>query len=105
MADKKSLCAMIDADLHRRVREAQERAGQTLSDYITTILTEYLEGGHNMNEGKTRTLAFQVSEELFQKVKAYVAGHKGLTQKDFVVRLIERAIADWEAESADGGAT
>ncbi len=103
MTGKKSLCAMIDADLHRRVREAQERAGQSLSEYITTVLTEYLEGGQNMSEGRTRTLAFQVSEELFQKVKAYIGEHKGLTQKDFMVQLIERAIAEWEAENANGG--
>ena len=38
---------------------------------------------------KGRTLAFQVSEELFQKVKEYLAWyektyHRHLTQKEFV---------------------
>ena len=32
MADKKNLCAMIPADLHARVRQEQERSGQTLSE-------------------------------------------------------------------------
>lgn len=43
-------------------------------------------------EGKTRTLAFQVSEELFGRIKAHLA-KTGMSQKDFVIRLIEQALA------------
>jgi len=28
----------------------------------------------------------------------YLAGHPRLSQKDFVVNLIEQAVSDWEAE-------
>ena len=40
--------------------------------------------------GKTRTMAFQVSEELFQQIKDYLARyeqvyHRKLTQKEFVI--------------------
>lgn len=44
-----------------------------------------------------RTLAFEVSEDLFQRIKAYLTAHKKLTQKEFVVGLLENAISHWEA--------
>ena len=55
---------------------------------------------------KGRTLAFQVSEKLFQKVKEYLAWyektyHRRLTQKEFVIGLIEDALERWEQETAD----
>ena len=45
----------------------------------------------------------QVSEELFQKVKEYLAWyektyHRHLTQKEFVIGLIEEALEEMEAE-------
>ena len=43
--NQKNLCAMIPAELHSRVRTAQEQAGMTLSAYITELLTNYFEGG------------------------------------------------------------
>ena len=54
--------------------------------------------------GKERTLAFQISTDLFNRVKAHLeretrrTGHR-LTQRDFVVGLIERAIAEGEREA------
>ena len=52
---------------------------------------------------KGRTLAFQVSEELFQRVKEYLdrfekVHHRRLTQKEFIIGLIEQALE--EAEEA-----
>lgn len=44
-----------------------------------------------------RTLAVQVSEELFQKVKWAVA-KEGMKQKDFIIRIIEKAIEEIEAK-------
>lgn len=41
--------------------------------------------------GNMRTLAFQVPEDLFQKIKNYLQ-HNNLTQKDFVIGLIEKEI-------------
>ena len=39
----------------------------------------------------TRTLAFQVPEELFQRLKEHLK-KTGQSQKEFVIRLIEEAI-------------
>ena len=46
----------------------------------------------------TRTLAFQVSEELFGRIKAHLA-RTGMSQKDFVIGLIEQALAAEEPEA------
>ena len=107
----RNLCASIPVELHEKFCEEREKAGMTNAEYMITLLTEYYDwkekGGSTMAQenGKTRTLAFQISEELFQRIKAHLeretarTGQK-LTQKEFVVGLIEAALA--EAEQADG---
>lgn len=50
-----------------------------------------------MANGTTRTLAFQVSEEFFGRIKAHLK-ETGLSQKDFVIGLIEQALKEAEAE-------
>ena len=40
-----------------------------------------------------RTIAFQVPEELFERLKDYLA-RNGLKQKDFILGLIERELND-----------
>ena len=99
----KNLCAQIPESLHDRVREEQEQLGQTLGAYITQILTEHFEqkekGGKAMSEN-TRTLAFQVSEDLFRRLKAYLAAHH-ISQRQFVLGLIEEALEKWERQSSE----
>ena len=77
MEQRKNLCAQVPISLHNRVTEAREQLGQTTAEYITNLLTEYYEmkenGGNTaMTNGKNRTLAFQVDEELFQRIKAHL---------------------------------
>ena len=112
MANRRNLCAMIDVNLHTKVCEERDKAGLTNSEYITNLLTEYFmmkeNGGPNMarENGKERTLAFQISEELFQRIKAHLEretrrlGSK-VTQKDFVIGLIEAALAEAEQAEAE----
>lgn len=99
----KNLCAQIPASLHARVREEQERLGQTLGAYVAQILTEHFEqrekGGKAMS-GNARTLAFQVSEDLFGRLKAYLAAHH-VSQRQFVLGLIEEALEKWERQSSE----
>ena len=101
MAEKKNLCAPISLELHTKVREEQERLGQTLGQYVEQVLREHFEGrsGKAVSE-KGRTMAFQVSEELFGRIKAYLAAHPGLSQKEFIIGLVEEALAKWEKETA-----
>ena len=109
---KKNLCALIDEDLHTKVCEARDKAGLTNSEYVTQLLTEYFmmkeNGGNTMTQvsGKTRTMAFQISEELFQRIKEHLEretrrlGYK-VTQKDFVIGLIQAALAEAEQETVE----
>ena len=95
MADKKNLCAQIDIALHNRVTEEKDRLEMTTSQYIAALLTEYYKmkdenGGTNMTG--SRTMAFQIPEELFQRIKTHLARETArtgvkLTQRDFVLGL------------------
>ena len=106
MEPTKNLCAHIPVSLHARVREEQERSGQPLSAYITQILTSYYERGEKSME-YTKTLAFQIPEELFYRIKDHLAREKErtgqkLSQRDFVLGIIERALEEAEAAPQDG---
>ena len=62
-----------------------------------------IEEHFNRLEGKgeesmeKRTLAVQVTEELFQRVK-WVVAKEGIKQKDFIIRIIEKAVEEVEAK-------
>ena len=103
------LTVSIPDDLHQKIREELEKQGITTSQFIAQAITNFFEKGEtNM---ATRTLAFQVSEELFQRVKEYLARyeeihHRRLSQKEFVIGLIEAELdeADEEFEAAEAAA-
>lgn len=95
MEQTKNLCAQIPVSLHARVREEQAKSEKSLSEYITEILTQYYEGGSNMTG--IRTLAVQISEELFQKLKTHLAAEserqgRKISQKEFLLNLIQQAL-------------
>ena len=105
MADKKNLCAMIPADLHARVRQEQEQSGKTLSEYVEQLIQNY----YNMKEnikmtGDMRTMAIQLPEELFERLKAYLKKNN-LKQKQFIIGLIEDALEQDEEDSNDSSET
>ena len=111
MAQTKNLCAQISLDLHQKICEGREQAGLTTAQYITNLLTEYFEmkengGNEIMTNEKTRTMAFQIGETLFQRIKAHLeretarTGHK-LTQRDFVLGLIETALEEAERQAQE----
>jgi hypothetical protein len=86
-----------------KIREEQELSGLTRGEYITQILTNYYEKGGKEMEF-TKTLAFQVPEALYNRIKDHLEREKQrtgkrLSQKDFVIGLIEQALA--EAEQRD----
>lgn len=105
--ETKGLTCKIPLDLHNRITEEIRQSESTMSKFIEQIILEhYTKGATTMD--KTRTLAFQVSEELFQQIKDYLARyeqtyHRKLSQKEFVIGLIEQALeeADEEFEAAE----
>ena len=100
MADKKNLCAMIPADLHARVRQEQEQSGQTLSEFVEQLITDYykMKEGTKMT-GDMRTMAIQLPEELFERLKAYLKKNN-LKQKQFIIGLIEDELEQDEEDTA-----
>ena len=97
MAEKtKNLCAQIPEDLHNRVREEQERSGQTLSQYVTWLITTFYER-REKNMAETKTLAVQMPAELFDRLDAYVVSHK-LKKKEFIIELVRKALDEAKAE-------
>ncbi len=95
----KNLCAQIPETLHARVRQEQERSGKTLSEYMTWLITEFYKKGTVKEMEETRTLAIQVSEELFERLDRYVKEHH-LKKRTFLIDLITRALE--EAEEDEG---
>ena len=96
MADKKNLCAQIDIALHNRVTEEKDRLEMTTSQYIASLLTEYYKmkdenGGINMTG--SRTMAFQIPEELFEQFKEWLKKN-GIKQNAFFLNCIQRALAE-----------
>lgn len=110
MADTKNLCAQIPLTLHDRVCTEKDQAGLTTAQYITNLLTEYYQmkengGNMNMTNNGSRTMAFQIPEELFQRIKRHLEREtfrigKKLTQRDFVLNLIVQALDEADAENA-----
>ena len=96
MADKKNLCAQIDTALHMRVRQEQEQSGKTLSEFVEQLITDYykMKEGTKMT-GDMRTMAIQLPEELFERLKAYLK-RNNLKQKQFIIGLIEDALEEDE---------
>ena len=103
MADeKKGITVKIDADLHAEIREYLERhEGMTMAEFITLAVDDELhpkiqqKEGNNM--GNMRTMAFQVPEELFRRIKDYLH-RNNMSQKEFVLGLIETELDREQAE-------
>jgi hypothetical protein len=94
--EMKNICGKIPLDLHEKVREEIERTESSTQKFILKVIEEHFSGKGEINMEK-RTLAVQVSEELFSRLKAVVA-KKGCKQKDFLIAIIEQAIEAAEAE-------
>ena len=105
-AEKKGLTVKIDADLHAEVRQYLDAHEMTMAEFVTMALQDELHPKINMKEGttmeKTRTLAFQIPEELYLRIKDYLQ-RNNMTQRQFVIGLIEdelqREQDELEAES------
>ena len=101
--ETKGVTCKVPLDLHNRISEEIRETESTMSKFIEMVIREHYEKGVNKTMEKGRTLAFQVSEELFQRVKEYLdryekTYHRRLTQKEFVIGLIEQALEEAEEE-------
>ena len=91
-AEKKGLTVKIDADLHAEVRQYLDAHEMTMAEFVAMALEDELHPKNIMKEGttmeKTRTLAFQIPEELYLRIKDYLQ-RNNMTQRQFVIGLIE----------------
>lgn len=101
--ETKHVSGVIPLDLHQQASKEIRETESTMSKFIEMVIREHYEKGAVKVMEKGRTLAFQVSEELFQRVKEYLENyeknyHRRLTQKEFVIGLIEQALEEAEEE-------
>ena len=100
MAEMKNICGKIPMDLHEKVREEIELTESSTQKFLQQVIEEHfnrVEGKGEISMGAVRTVAVQVSEELFQRLKV-VIGQKHMKQKDFLIQIIEEALEKAEAE-------
>ena len=93
MAEKRGITVKVEDELHRQVKEYIESHGMTMSDFVSQALEEMLHPRQQMGGTmeNNRTIAFQVSEELYRRIKDYLTANH-LTQKEFMIGLIEDAL-------------
>ena len=99
MAEMKNICGKISVELHEKVRAEIEERETSTQIFIRQVIEEHFNRLENKGEEsmEKRTLAVQVTEELFQRVK-WVVAKEGIKQKDFIIRIIEKAVEEVEAK-------
>lgn len=97
MAEMKNICGKIPLELHTKVRQEIEQREMSTQQFIQQVIEEHFTEKGGQVSMAIRTVAVQVSEELFARFKAAVA-KKGCKQKDFLIAIIERAVEEIEAE-------
>lgn len=71
--EKKGITVKVDAELHAEVRQYLEEHELTMAEFVAKALCNELHPQistkEDKNMGNMRTMAFQVPEKLFQKIK------------------------------------
>lgn len=107
--EMKNICGKIPVDLHEKMKLEIEELGISIPKYLEMVIEEHMtRKGEKTNMADLRTVAVQVTEDLFSRLKAVLAKN-GMKQKDFLIGLIEEAIekeeAKWKAESGEAEET
>lgn len=89
------ICGKIPLELHTKVRQEIEERQISTQEFIQRVIEEHFMEKGEMNMAK-RTIAVQVSEEFFTRLKKAVAW-KGMKQNAFLISVIEAAIKEAEA--------
>lgn len=89
--EKRGITVKVDAGLHAEVRQYIEAHGMTMAEFVSMALDNELHPKIRTAEEKNmenmRTMAFQVPEETFQRIKEYLHRHH-MTQKQFESSII-----------------
>lgn len=85
--EKKGITVKIDAALHAEVRAYIDSRNMTMADFVAQALYNELYPKLQQEVGNMRTIAFQVPDEMYQRIKEYLSRHS-MTQKEFCLGLI-----------------
>ena len=107
--EMKNICGKIPVELHEKLKLEVEELGISIPKYLEMVIEEHMtRKGEKTNMADLRTVAVQVTEDLFSRLKAVLAKN-GMKQKDFLIGLIEEALkkeeAKWKAESEEAEET
>ena len=107
--EMKNICGKIPVELHEKLKLEVEELGISIPKYLEMVIEEHMtRKGEKTDMADLRTVAVQVTEDLFSRLKAVLA-RNGMKQKDFLIGLIEDAIekeeAKWKAESEEAEET
>lgn len=107
--EMKNICGKIPVELHEKLKLEVEELGISIPKYLEMVIEEHMtRKGEKANMADLRTVAVQVTEDLFSRLKAVLAKN-GMKQKDFLIGLIEAALeeeeAKWKAESEEAEET
>ena len=102
---KKGISVKVDADLHAEISRYLQEHGMTMTEFVTKAIEDELHP--KITEGEkimanTRTIAIQVPEELFQRIKDYLQ-RNNITQRQFLIDLIEDELEREQSELEDQG--
>ena len=96
--EMKNICGKIPVELHEKLKLEVEELGISIPKYLEMVIEEHMtRKGEKTDMANSRTVAVQVSEELFQRLKV-VIGKKHMKQKDFLIQIIEEALEKVEVE-------
>lgn len=97
---RKGISAKIAEDLYDEVKAYAESHEMTMSDFIERALQDELHPKFNEKEEitmeKTRTIAFQTSDEIFEKLNDYLHRH-GLKKNKFFIDFITKVLEEDQA--------
>lgn len=107
--EMKNICGKIPVELHEKLKLEVEELGISIPKCLEMVIEEHMtRKGEKTDMANSRTVAVQVTEDLFSRLKAVLAKN-GMKQKDFLIGLIEAALekeeAKWKAESEEAEET
>lgn len=95
MTELKNICGRIPLDLHEQVRQEIEDTESSIPKFLQMVIEEHFTRKGESSMDAKKTIAVQVTEELFNRLKKVVEWKK-CKQKDFLIDLLEAAIEEAE---------
>ena len=99
--EKKGITVKVRESLHAEAKKYLEENGVTMAEFVESAMQEKLHPKIQENEEKNmenmRTIAVQVEDSLFQRIKEYLQRNH-ISQKQFVTGLIETELDREQAE-------